>query len=43
MAKVPQFSKRSILLQAALDAQGYPVPEELFDALLFKQKINSVG
>jgi hypothetical protein len=28
------------LLQAALDAflQGYPVPEELFDALLFKTK-----
>jgi hypothetical protein len=37
---VPNLANDRFADQAALDAflQGYPVPEELFDALLFKTK-----
>jgi hypothetical protein len=39
--RVPNLANdRFVGTNAALDVQGYPVPEELFDALLLKQKIN---
>jgi hypothetical protein len=40
MARSPNLANDRFADQAALDAflQGYPVPEELFDALLFKTK-----